>query len=113
MASAMLKTIRSNAKDYVLTTAGTESYVNGYAVKATPTESTIKAHIQPMGAKELRNVPEGQNTLKWITAWSEVDLPEKYKITYGSVLYTIQKTEFWDDGPFYKAAAVHVDDTSN
>lgn len=111
MAAAMINTIRSNAKSYVLTSVGaTTADDDGYQNDAAGNPATIQAHIQPMGDKDLRNVPEGQNTLKWIMIWSEVDLPEKYKVTYGGVVFTIQKTQFWDDGGFYRAAAVHIED---
>lgn len=111
MPSAMIKTIRSNAKPYVLTSVGgTTADDDGYQNDAAGTPATVQAHIQPMGTKDLRNVPEGQNTLQWIVIWSESELIQKHKITYGNVVFTIQKVEFWDDGAFYKAAAVHVED---
>lgn len=109
MASAMIKTIRRNANSYVLTAAGSESFVDGYVVKGSETTQAIQAHIQPMSEKELRNAPSGQNTLQWIVIWSEIDLPEKDKITYNGVIFTIQRVEFWDDGSFYRAKAVHVE----
>lgn len=91
--------------------AGANSYGDdGFATEAATTPADISAHIQPAGPKELRNVPEGQNTLQWIVIWSEADLPEKAIITYGGVGFTIQKTELWDDGPFSKAMAVKVTD---
>lgn len=111
MPAAMIKTIRRNAKTYSLKLAGANSYDNdGYASEAATVASDIKAHIQPMTQKELRNVPEGQNTLQWISIWSEANIHEKATIVYGGATYTIQKVEFWDDGGFYKAAAVHVED---
>lgn len=110
MSSAMLKTIKRNARSYSLTSQGSESFVDGYVVKSTESDQTIKAHIQPMNEKELRQVPELQNTLQWIVIWSEISLPVKDKITYGGVIFTIQKVEFWDDGPFYRAKAVHVEE---
>ena len=92
-----------------MTTPGAESYdADGYAVKTATATLPIKAHIQPMGTKDLRNVPEGQNTLQWIVIWSETSLPEKNTIDYNGVIFEIQKVEFWDDGPFYKAAGVHT-----
>lgn len=109
--AAMIKTIRRNAKDYVLTSVGaTSADDDGYQADAAGSDASIKIHIQPMGDKELRNMPEGQNTLKWIVMWSETNLPEKHKVTYGGVVFTIQKTQFWDDGGFYRAAAVFVED---
>jgi len=111
MPAAMIKTIRRNARTYSMKPAGSNAYGDdGFATETATVASDISAHIQPMGAKELRNVPEGMNTMKWIVIWSEVNLPEKNIVTYGGVEFTIQKTEFWDDGAFYKAAAVHVED---
>ena len=109
MTAAMIQTIRRSAKTYPIKSVGASTHGDdGFSSRATGEPVNIKAHIQPMGAKELRNVPEGQNTLKWIVIWSESDLPEKNIVTYGGVDFTIQKTELWDDGGFYKAAAVHV-----
>ncbi len=110
MAAAMIKTIRRNAKPYSLKIAGANTFVDGYAAEAATTPANISAHIQPMEYKDLRNVPEGQNTLQWIVLWSEADIPEKAEITYTGVVHTIQKTQFWDDGGFYKAKAVHLED---
>lgn len=111
MPAAMIQTIRSNVKPYVLTSVGANSFdADGFAAEAAGASATIDIVIQPAEFKDLRNVPEGQNTLQWIVMWSEVDLPEKHKVTYGGVIYTIQRTKFWDDGEFYKAMAVHVED---
>ncbi len=106
----MIKTIRRNAKTYSLKLAGSNTFVDGYAQESATTASDIEAHIQPMGAKELRNVPEGQNTLQWIVIWSEVNIPEKAEVTYGGIIFTVQKVQFWDDGGFYKSSAVRVED---
>lgn len=109
MASAMIKTIRRNAKTYSLKLAGLNAHGDdGFATESATVAADISAHIQPMGSKDLRNVPEGQNTLQWLVIWSEANIPEKAQITFGGVIFTIQKTELWDDGPFYKAAAVRV-----
>jgi len=111
MAAAMIKTIRRNAKTYSLKLAGANTYGDdGFATEAVTAASDIKAHIQPAGAKELRNLPEGQNTLQWIVIWSESNVPEKAEITYGGVAFTIQKVEYWDDGGFYKSMAVKATD---
>ena len=111
MAASMIKTIRRNAKTYSMKLAGADAYGDdGFATAAATTPADISAHIQPAGPKELRNVPEGQNRLQWIVIWSESDLPEKAVVTYGGVGFTIQKVEFWSDGPFYKAMAAKVID---
>lgn len=110
MAAAMIKTIRRNAKPYSLKLAGANTHVDGYAQEAATTPANIDAHIQPMEYKDLRNVPEGQNTLQWIVIWSEANIPDKAEITYGGVVFTIQGVQFWDDGGFYKAKAVHLED---
>ena len=108
--AAMIKTIRRNAKTYSLKLAGANTFVDGYAVEASTTPANISAVVQPMGSKELRNVPEGQNKLQWVEIWSEANIPNKAEITYGGTVFTIQKTKFWDDGGFYNAAAVHLED---
>jgi hypothetical protein len=111
MAASMIKTIRRNVKSYTLTSVGASSFDNdGYGVDAAGSGATVSAHIQPAGDKDLRNMAEGQNTLQWIVIWSEVNLPVKHKVTYGGIVYTIQKTQYWDDGGFYRAMAVFVDD---
>lgn len=111
MAASMIKTIRRNAKTYSFQLAGTNTFDNdGFATISTTLPANISAVIQPMGSKELRNVPEGQNTLQWITIWSEINLALKGEITYGGVVFTVQNVEFWDDGGFYIARATHLED---
>ena len=91
---------------------GMSATVNGYRVSAADVVTIIEAVVQPMSAKELRNTPEGQNTLQWMNIWSEFDLKEKDKIDYSGTLFTIQRFEYWPEGPFWHAQAVKVDDHS-
>lgn len=101
--------IRKNAVDLTLVRR-VVTHVGGYA-KDTDTSSTVKGVIQPMSPKELRNVPEGQNTLEWRNVWSETELRNRDLITdpEGNQ-FTLQSVEFWREGIFYKATAVEAGD---
>ena len=111
MAAAMIKTIRRNAKTHSLKLAGANSFGDdGFATEASTSSANIEAVVQPMEFKDLRNVPEGQNTLQWVSIWSESNIPEKAEIVSGGATFTIQRTQFWEAGGFYKAAAVHLED---
>ncbi len=82
--------------------------VNSYKTNTQET-SRIKAVIQPMTGKELRNMPEGQSTLDWRNIWSLVELRNRDIITEpegGS--FTVQDVEFWREGTFYKATATRL-----
>lgn len=61
-----------------------------------------------MSPKELRNVPEGQNTLEWVNIWSVHDLQENDKIVDGGKTFEIQRYKDW--GEFIQAEAVRVGD---
>jgi hypothetical protein len=94
----------------VTRTTRTASLTDGYGSDV-DVSGPILAVIQPMSGKELRNVPEGQNTLDWRNIWSLVEIKARELITdpEGNQ-FTIQSVEFWREGPFYKATAVRADD---
>lgn len=102
--------IRTFGKTYVIKSVASESFdANGYAVKTYGANRNITAVIQPMRADELRNVPEGQNSLEWIKLFSLSELKLKDIITYRSVNYEIQKVESWiEDELYYRSEAVKV-----
>lgn len=106
--ATITKVIRKRAKAVTRLRPGATTTVNGYRTSAAPASDPIQAHIQPMSPKELRNVPEGQNTMEWVSVWSLFDLQENDKIVDGGKTYEVQR--FKDRGDFFKAEAVRVVD---
>ena len=102
--------IKEFEKDYLQYKFNTESFTNGYVQNYYFNPITIKAVVQPMTEDELRNVPEGQNTLEWLTIWSRSSFVNKDIIKYQNKNYTIQRVEYWDETPYYKGAMVRVED---
>ena len=107
---AIQSVIRSRAVDVTRTrrVAGLSS--TGYGTNA-DTSVIIKAVIQPMSPKEMRNLPAGQRTLEWRNIWSEAELQNRDIITdpEGNV-FTIQSVEFWRETPHYSAKATKAID---
>ena len=68
------------------------------------------AVIQPMSDKDLRNVPEGQNSLDWISCWSEVDFALKDLVTYNGIDYEVAKKGRWEETPYFKYSLVSTED---
>jgi len=89
---------------------GVESTVNGFRVPAAAVISTIEAYVQPMSPKELRNVPEGQNTVAWYSIWALSEVRNKDVITWEGSDYTVQRATGRPEGGFWRASAVHVND---
>jgi len=89
---------------------GVTTTVDGYRTRAPDTVINTEVHFQPMSPKELRNVPEGQNTLEWYVGWSEIELKVKDKIDMGGIAVTVQRREYWPEGPFWKVQASNVTD---
>lgn len=103
--------IKRRAKSYTMTRPGTSAIVDGIATPSADTDIDIEAVIQPMTAKELRNLPPGQNAGEWVNVWSETQMKLNDVITYNGVAFTVQRTTMWEDGPFYIANANHTFDT--
>ena len=103
---AILSVIRAHLEDVTLVrrTAGTSS--RGHATN-TDAASTIKATIQPMTPKEMRNLPNGQDVIEANHIWSETELRERDLVTNPEgTQFTVQGVEFWREGPFYHATGV-------
>lgn len=107
---AISSVLKKRAKSVTLKRPGVESTVNGFRVPAATVTSTIEAYVQPMSAKELRNVPEGQNTVAWYSVWALSEVKTKDVITWEGNDYTIQRATGRPEGGFWRASAVHVDD---
>lgn len=106
----VLDVIRRHQVTLTLERPGAVSIVDGFAVEGAPTQSQIQAAIQPMSPEELRNVPEGQNTLDWRNVWSQSELRVRDQVIQSGRNFTIQRVEHWPEGGFYKAQAVAVDE---
>lgn len=102
--------IRRRVKPYTLTRLVVPTIVDGISTPGTPVVSTIDAYQQPMTAKELRNLPQGQNSGEWRNIWTEAFLKLTDTITIGAIIFTIQRVTLWEDGPFYICNANHTGD---
>jgi len=103
--------IKRKVKDYTLTRASSPTIVDGVSTPGTPVTSVIKAYIQPMTSKDLRNLPQGQNAGEWINIWTENPIQIIDEVPFRGVQFTVQRVSLWDDGPFYIANANHTYDT--
>lgn len=96
--------IRKRSSTQTLIRSNGFSVVNRVNTPNAKTNTTIDVHIQPLTDKELRNVPEGQNTMQWMNMWSLSEIKDQDLID----IYTVQKVKYWPEGPFWKAQAVKV-----
>lgn len=103
--------VKSRSKLSTVNRPGADTTVDGFRVPGADTVLSIDLYMQPMSLKELRNVPEGQNTLSWFNVWAVDALKVKDKITYENEVYTVQRNIPRPEGGFYRAQAVKVDDT--
>jgi len=110
---AVVEVVRVRAKPCIRERPGATVRNEGYAAKGTPVPTDIQAHIQPLSAQEIRDLPPGQNAIDWRNIWSESDLALNDRITRatGGDTFTVKRTEYWEEGQFYRAAAVIVRDT--
>jgi hypothetical protein len=91
---------------------GAETNVGGFIQKATPTTTTIQAHVQPLSPKEIRDLPPGQNAIDWRNVWSTTDdLLINDVITTGGISYRLKSAIFWEEGEFYHGLGSKVSDT--
>ena len=92
---------------------GTEANVGGFIQKATPTTTTIQAHVQPLSPKEIRDLPPGQNAIDWRNVWTVEpnDILINDVITAGGIQYRLKGAIFWEEGEFYQGRGSKVFDT--
>lgn len=102
--------IRRRVKKYNLTRAAVPTIVDGISTPGTPTTTEIDAYQQPMTAKELRNLPPGQNSGEWRNIWSEIQMKLTDVMDINGLPFTVQKVVLWEEGPFYIANANHTED---
>ncbi len=105
-----IELIRRRAKSYTLTRPGTATIVDGIATPPAATNIDIEAVQQPMTAKELRNLPPGQNAGEWRNIWSEYEMKLADMITINNLPFTVQRVTLWEDGPFFIANANRTED---
>lgn len=87
------------------------SVLAGYAQPGTDTTTTIQAAVQPLSAKELRDLPPGQNAIDWRNFWSLSELRIKDKITVGGITYRLKNAVYWPEGEFWQGQGSKVSDT--
>ncbi len=103
--------IRRRVKKYNLTRRGTGAIVDGISTPGATFVLEIDAHQQPMTAKELRNLPPGQNSGEWRNVWTEDNIRITDQIDIAGLIFTVQRVTLWDDGPYYLANVNRTEDT--
>ncbi len=93
--------IRRRGRKYNLIRRGVATIVDGIATPAADVITPILAYHQPMTAKDLRNLPQGQNAGEWRNVWTEYAAKLTDKIDLNGIPYTVQRIALWQDGPFY------------
>lgn len=102
--------IRRRVKKYNLVRRGAATIAEGIATSGASTTTEIDAYQQPMTAKELRNLPPGQNSGEWRNVWTEYGIKLTDEIIINGLNFTIQRISLWEDGPFYIARANRTED---
>ncbi len=113
MSELLLEAIESEVVNVTLVRRTAGLNVRGYGTETVDSTTVIKAAIQPMGDRELRNMPEGQNTLEWWNLWSESELRVRDLVTGPQgVQLTIQKIKERHEGVYFRASATRVTDSA-
>lgn len=102
--------IKARAKPVTITRSSGVTTVNGYRVPSAPVVINQDVYMQSMSRKDLRDVPEGQNTMEWMNVYSELEVKNKDVIAFNTVNYTVQDIAYRPEGPFYRGTAVKVND---
>lgn len=88
---------------------GAETVTDGYAVKATEAVENLTGFMAPLSPRELRYMPEGQNTLEWWNVWSASELKAGDVVSDGSApAVTLNRMEYWKEGAFWHGHGVVV-----
>lgn len=109
----VLDTIREFSEPLTVNRPDYKNTVDGYVSQTSLAVAGITGHMQPLSPRELRYVPEGDNTLEWWNVWTLAEIKLGDTITDSSGLVptvTISKIELWKEGPFWKGQGVIVDD---
>jgi len=88
------------------------TYVNGKAVAGAESDVVVNGSLQPMNAREVMLLPEGQRTRENLKIYTDTVLNPAEKetgkpadrLTIGSYVYEVTGMENWtqSDIPFYK-----------
>ena len=90
--------------DVTLRTFGQGGYTDGLWSGATPTDTTVKASIQPANGDDLLQVPEGERSSEVLVAYtlepvyvsaSDDDLRPSDEIVYDGRVYKVQHVGDW------------------
>ncbi len=97
--------IDGEAVNVTLTTKGAGSYNDdGDFVPGAPTDTTIRAAIQPVKGNQLMDMPEGIRTEAGWMLWSRSALAVDDQITSGGIAYRVLFAWPRMEGGFYRAA---------
>lgn len=107
----ILDTIREVSGPLTVTRATTELVDRGITIPGTVPVVGVEGHMQPLSPREMRMVPEGQNTLEWWHVWSLQAIVVDDQVTDGSApVVKVLRVEEWKEAPFWHAQGVKVDD---
>jgi len=95
-------------------------YIDGHYIAGAESTFEIVASIQPLGAYEMLQLPEGQRTKEAVKIYTTSPLRQTIesqqvkgdRVAYKSRLYEVQKVSTWEtftDIPHFKAVAVMVE----
>lgn len=80
----------------------TETFDGGYGTQSFASVAGVTGTMQPLSPKELRQVPEGQNTLEWWHVWSLTETKVGDVVSNGtSPNVKIVRMEYWAEGAFW------------
>ena len=83
----------------------------GYVTPQYAAVTGLIGHMQPLTDKELRQVPEGQNTLEWWNVWCTGALEVGDYVTDGvAPLVKLLKRQYWKEGEFWHMQGVKTTD---
>jgi len=103
--------VSRHSKRYTVHRPTPATVTDGFAVAATPDTFVVKAHVQPLSPKELRNLEPGQNGSDWRNVWCLSLLKLRDRIKIESQWYTVQREETWVEGEFWHVQVVRAMDT--
>ena len=107
----ILDTIREHSVPLTVSRATDEVVQRGIVIPGTTAVLGIEGHMQPLSPREMRFVPEGENTLEWHHIWALSEIIEGDFITDGSaVVVRVARVESWKEGPFWHGQGTKVVD---
>lgn len=107
----VLDTIREFAVPLTVNRPTGEDRAAGFGGKTYTAITGVQGHMQPLSPRELRFVPEGENTLEWYHVWSLSEIKEDDLVTDGTApTVLIARLEYWKEAGFWHGQGSKVTD---